>query len=304
MYDAELMRLQAQFDQLVASVQAGHLAVDDAMASLAGMVAVDGSGAEWRLDAGGQFFRSFPGAQPVPADPKTFVPMGAQTGSSGLPGTWGSGPDLAVPPFRVPPAGFDNSDATGLSPHTPPVPLGGPPVGLDPRSSRSLAFEKLPGLLQGRARTVLVVSFCVLVVLVLFAGGGKNGTGNEDPAPSPTAQPSSSTQPSAAPSATVTIKLPTPAQAAGVVKLLAGKDRKGAVSVAGQDKATLLEYAAPFAAAANLGFKLSVSSVVQVGEAVHAVVEIRDGNALVSTWGLPLRESAGRWVVAGAPKRR
>jgi hypothetical protein len=171
MLHPELGQLQVKYDELVSSVEQGHISYQDAVNVLNSMVALDAAGFEWRIDADGNFTKAFPGQQPITSDPKTFSPAGVVTGSAAAPGGWGapggpaSGenwgaptPDLSTPPFGVTPQGYDNSDHTGRSPQSLP---------LDSSQVKSSKLN-LPNIDFAKKKTVLIVGGAVILGLILI----------------------------------------------------------------------------------------------------------------------------------------
>ena len=174
MLHPELGQLQEKYDELVSSVENGHITYQDAVNILNSMVALDASGFEWRIDVDGNFTKAFPGQQPIVVDPKTYYPSGAVTGSTPAPGGWGAGPqnnfenaDLSTPPFAVNPQGYDNSDFTGRSPS--PLPSEG-----EVKSSK----VKIPNIDFGKKKTLIIVAVSVIIGVVLLVStlGGRGSS--------------------------------------------------------------------------------------------------------------------------------
>lgn len=198
----ELAALTARYDELVDAVERGQLDAGSAMSTLEAMVAVDATGAEWRLDASGTWLRSMPGSQPYPADPQAFVTTAGYSdngwttrGGTGAPG---SPQAPSHDPYAMPPVlnngqpqsygGFQDpfSHQSGLEytadgftdtrygadeHHSAPREQGPKRasglqslVALMPRIP-SLPHISLP---KGRNRTILVVVLCLIITGGLF----------------------------------------------------------------------------------------------------------------------------------------
>jgi len=106
---AELSRLDADYNNLIDNVEAGHTSIDDALSVLAAMTATDASGAVWAINGDGDFVRApYPGAPAAVTDPSEwFTPgtpqptMPAITFPMPHPQTpvAPAGPPVAPPPF-------------------------------------------------------------------------------------------------------------------------------------------------------------------------------------------------------------
>lgn len=70
----DLVRLQQQYMQLVQAVNAQTMSVDQAMASLTAMKAIDGAGYEWSYNTNGELVRAIPGQPGQPTEPWEFSP--------------------------------------------------------------------------------------------------------------------------------------------------------------------------------------------------------------------------------------
>jgi hypothetical protein len=173
----ELQRIEQQYLQLVADLQAGHVSESDAMRIISSLTAIDGEGAVWSIDPySGNFVRAFPGAAPVAADPGRFVP--AQ-----LPPV-----QVAVPPHGTPPEMVSDFLHPALRP-LPPEPvskragsrLRGGLKGA--AGAAGAAGGALGGLLRGRGRTVVLVGIVAVVALALIAGSPSEESPPEDSVP-------------------------------------------------------------------------------------------------------------------------
>ncbi len=99
---AELSQMQNTFNELVASVQAGHVSNDDAVATLAGLSATDGSGAVWGMTPEGQFTRAHnSSASGVVSEPTSWAESGGNLTTP--PSGYNSpGSSLFAPPVNEP----------------------------------------------------------------------------------------------------------------------------------------------------------------------------------------------------------
>lgn len=119
----ELAQLDEQYVQLTNAVDAGHITVANAMASLDAMIVVDPAGGVWRIDADGDFTRApAHGAPPVKTDPSAWpVPYAADPAASLSP--YASGP--AMPPQQPNPGLFTPPTMPAQQPAF--NPMGAPP---------------------------------------------------------------------------------------------------------------------------------------------------------------------------------
>lgn len=197
----ELAVLSARYDELVEAVERGQLAADVAMQTLSTMVAVDATGAEWRLDPSGTWLRAMPGSSPVAADPSSFVTTAGYAdngwgGSLNYPS--GSG---ATDPYAMPPVmqggnrGFEGygdpyrsadsfqqaQRADEYTQHAVDDPAYSngtdrrPAGGLRAFTSLLPRIPKLPhvSLPTGRSRTILIVVLCLIIIGGVFSRNQK-----------------------------------------------------------------------------------------------------------------------------------
>lgn len=320
MLHPELGQLQLKYDELVASVEQGHISYQDAMNVLNSMVALDAAGFEWRIDADGNFTKSFPGQQPIVSDPKTFSPAGVVTGSDAAPGGWGSpggpsnwappaqGPDLSTPPFGVTPQGYDNSDHTGRAPQ---------PLPMDPGQVKTSKIN-LPNIDFGKKKTLIIVVGAVVLGVILIVAS----LGRQDSEDLTTIVPESSetvvqdipiTTPDDSSGTSDNIDAPeqleqqesiTVKEARSLVKNLQnGKVSSLNKNIPG-DLGNKIEVTGFLDAAKRYGAAVKVVSVeTGVGES-SVLIEIKPkNNGKVSTWKLGVVKDGKNWVVNTPPSR-
>ena len=194
----ELAALQRRYDELVDAVEDGTLNADVAMSTLGSLCATDSTGAEWRLDAAGNWTRNLPGETAYPADPVGFVTTAGWSDNGWNAGAapvdpyrpavsgWGNEQSFAQPFAPAPagdPYGYNDSSSVG----TPTA----PPAGEAPRRRAPKPRPRLPKLPSfgglgdrfgsGRARTVLVVAVCLFIVVGLLNRPGGSGDQGQVP---------------------------------------------------------------------------------------------------------------------------
>jgi hypothetical protein len=155
----ELQRLEQQYMNLVAELQAGHILEEDALRVLAGFTAIDGEGAVWSIDPfTGEFVRAFPNSTPTPTDPSAFAPS-----------------QLPVVPVRVPPHGTSPDQ---VSPYLHPSLHPSPPAPMTERAASVLGagaagtakvLGPVGGFLRRHLRTILVPLGVLALALVLIS---------------------------------------------------------------------------------------------------------------------------------------
>jgi len=285
-FHPDLQALFGRYDELVDAAEQGLMSVDEAMTTLASMVVVDAAGVEWRLDANGQLYSSLPGSQPLPADPKMFTPASSVTG---IPMPWS--------PSRTPSTNPSSLYAPpSLPPQGEPSPYGAPPVGVVPHPVIPAPKRTLPKitLQPGRARTLAVVAGCVLAVFILI-----NSQGGEEPVVTDTPI-VTETVDGAVPKSEITTR-----EAKKVVAALSGTQSGAALAVTAVNDAEMLDVAMPFAAAARLGYDVTVTDVTSNEEGgTSAVVTVSFDGERISTWLLPLETVDDRVIAAGNAVRQ
>lgn len=182
----ELQRLEQHYLNLVAELQAGHILEDDALRVLAGLTAIDGSGAVWSIDPfTGEFVRALPNMAPTPADPSTFAPS-----------------QLPVVPVQVPPHGTPLED---VSPYLHPSLQPLPPTPVSERASSALGagvagaakvLGPAGGFLRKHLRSILVPLAVLALALLLVSRSPSTGTDSaDDQAPGETLAPAVTSPP-------------------------------------------------------------------------------------------------------------
>jgi len=282
----ELQTMFSRYNELVDAAEQGLISVEEAMTTLSSMVVVDAAGVEWRLDANGQIYSSLPGAQPMPADPKMFTPSSSITG---IPMPWS--------PSRTSP---NDSSSMYAPPSIPvydqPSPYGAPPVGVVPHPVIPNSKRALPkiSVKKGRIRTLLVVVVSIVVAFFLInAQGGKEPVVIEAPI-------ITETEEELVGKTDITIR-----EAKKVVAVLSGTQSAAALEVTRGNDLEMLEIAMPFAAASRLGYELEVTDVFQnKGGGTSALVIIKFGDELITTWSLQLEKINNKVFAVGNEIRR
>ena len=209
----ELLRLQEQYNSLLAAYEAGQLDYDDALASIAALSVIDGSGQLWTFSQEGKLMVGPPGGQPVPGNEVNFI-------SRSAPSPWQSAPVIdhsaGQSPQPFPWQHSETADPDTLmsdvtwTPAQAQVPL--PIRNSDKESRPSISGRGLPRVNRpsGRVGTVAVVVFmCILVSLGLALARNVQNQGPEVAASSnpPLSAPSSATTPSAASTSAFEVKI-------------------------------------------------------------------------------------------------
>lgn len=308
MLNPELESIRRRFDELVASVDAGHLSIEDALHTLNSLVAVDATGAEWRMDPTGVFLRGMPGQTPSATDPANFITIGLrpQTNSPRYAPT-----DLHTPPVAS--RAGDQYAPSFTAPGSEEQYSGYPSQSLPPsqghRSTdaprpKPTIFDRLP-FKSGRRRQIVVLGIAVLAILfiILRPHGSPSPTVTTDVISTSGGIPTSSgtdTTPSSTVSVPASDTVPSAKQAAGVVKALSSNRAAAMKALPTGSVNELLTTASSLAAAARLGFTLSAGAVSLTAEGTPVVaVDIFDKNKLVAAWQVPLTKVDGRWVASG-----
>lgn len=284
----DLQLLEQRYRALVDDVNAGHLSPQDAMVTMAGLVAIDASGSSWTIDPyTGQFTRSVPGSAPLPADPSQFTSAGP---SQDLP--LSPGPAMSA---------WD-------SPTNAPAPRAAPSVQATPGSR--LAF--LTAIMHGRGRIVAVAVVAILAILALVLlrpspqeatpdSNSSSSSAAPDSSESPTESPDPS--PSASPTKTeAPLELPSEKRRSDLLRLLSGGDRQSLVNqFAGDaDPTRVLLSAAPISGAARLGFAIRGNGVTSDKEGVAVFgVTVSDASGVLQSFRVPLARTDGAWRISG-----
>ena len=278
----ELQRIEDQYLQLVASVQAGHMSEDEGIATIGRVAAVDGDGAAWTIDPySGLFSRAFPGQSPEPANPALFAPgrlPAPPGGDVGMPGPWGVPPTVGGFPPTVP-----GMPVVPLSPAA--VGLGVPPAGVQ---------GKKPGLLSRLpvSRRTAVLILVVVVVVTVLVGAKLSSSSSVDEMPAPAGQ-----------EAPVVVDGPVPSaeQAAAVLSALSSGRQKQAMSLMGTvpDKPSVLLSVASISGAKSLGFSFDPAVVTATSDGVLLSVNVVGAGAARGTVLIPVSASGDGWVLSG-----
>jgi hypothetical protein len=199
----DLARLQQQYMQLFQAVTDQTMSVDQAMATLQALKAIDGAGYEWSYTPNGQLVRAIPGQPGQPTEPWEFTPPQLPPHASDPGLTQFGGGQFA------PPAGFGggqfapqqgNPANFGGYPQQAPgqagggySPLSGPPARSLPSTLPGQTGAKNPkatqllGMLRANGKLLGVGAVCVVLLLVGLntLRGGDSGPTVADAVPTP-----------------------------------------------------------------------------------------------------------------------